>query len=64
MMQVELRAPEYREMTILALEPDTIANAAEVTDADAEAAYQKLAGKDTPVWGAREARFAAGLVSQ
>ena len=42
-------------MTILALEPDTIANAAEVTDADAEAAYQKLAGKD-PQFGAPEKR--------
>ena len=49
------RAPEYREMTILALEPDTIANAAEVTDADAEAAYQKIAGKD-PRFGAPEKR--------
>ena len=49
------RAPEYREMTILALEPDTIANAAEVTDADAEAAYQKLAGRD-PQFGAPEKR--------
>jgi peptidyl-prolyl cis-trans isomerase D len=49
------RAPEYREMTILALEPDTIANAAEVTDADADAAYQKLAGKD-PRFGAPEKR--------
>jgi peptidyl-prolyl cis-trans isomerase D len=49
------RAPEYREMTILALEPETIANAAEVTDADAEAAYQKLAGKD-PQFGAPEKR--------
>ena len=42
-------------MTILALEPDTIANAAEVTDADAEAAYQKIAGKD-PQFGAPEKR--------
>jgi peptidyl-prolyl cis-trans isomerase D len=49
------RAPEYRGMTILALEPDTIANAAEVTDADAEAAYQKIAGKD-PQFGAPEKR--------
>jgi peptidyl-prolyl cis-trans isomerase D len=49
------RAPEYREMTILALEPDTIANPAEVTDADAEAAYQKIAGKD-PQFGAPERR--------
>ena len=49
------RAPEYREMTILALEPDTIANAAEVTDADAEAAYDKIAGKD-PRFGSPEKR--------
>ncbi len=35
----------------MALEPDTIANAAEVTDADAQAAYEKLAGKD-PQFGA------------
>ena len=42
-------------MTILALEPDTIANPAEVTDADAEAAYQKIAGKD-PQFGAPEKR--------
>jgi len=49
------RAPEYREMTILALEPDTIANAAEVTDADAEAAYQKLAGKDPSLGRPRSA---------
>jgi peptidyl-prolyl cis-trans isomerase D len=49
------RAPEYRGMTILALEPDTIANPAEVSDADAEAAYQKLANKD-PKFGAPEKR--------
>jgi peptidyl-prolyl cis-trans isomerase D len=49
------RAPEYRGMTILALEPDTIANPAEVSDADAEAAYQKLAGQD-PKFGAPEKR--------
>ena len=40
------RAPEYRAMNILALEPETIANPADVSDADAEAAYAKLAGKD------------------
>ena len=40
------RAPEYRAMNILALEPETIADPAEVSDADAEAAYAKLAGKD------------------
>ena len=58
------RAPEYRGMTVLALEPDTIANPAEVSDADAEAAYQKLAGKDPQVRRAREARPAADPVSQ
>ncbi len=49
------RAPEYRGMSILALEPNTIANPAEVSDADAEVAYQKLAGKD-PKFGAPEKR--------
>jgi peptidyl-prolyl cis-trans isomerase D len=49
------RAPEYRGMTILALEPDTIANPAEVSDADAETAYQKVAGKD-PKFGGPEKR--------
>jgi peptidyl-prolyl cis-trans isomerase D len=49
------RAPEYRGMEILTLEPDTIANPAEVSDADAEAAYQKIAGKD-PRFGAPEKR--------
>ena len=49
------RAPEYRAMNVLALEPETIANPAEVSDADAEAAYEKLAGKD-PRLGAPEKR--------
>ena len=49
------RAPEYRGMDVLTLEPDTIANPAEVSDADAEAAYQKIAGKD-PRFGAPEKR--------
>jgi peptidyl-prolyl cis-trans isomerase D len=49
------RAPEYRELTVLSLEPDTIANPAEVTDADGEAAYQKVAGRD-PQFGAPEKR--------
>ena len=49
------RAPEYREMTLLALEPDTIANPAEVTDADAQAAYEKIAGKN-PQFGSPEKR--------
>ena len=49
------RAPEYREMTLLALEPDTIANPADVTDADAQAAYEKIAGKN-PEFGSPEKR--------
>ena len=49
------RAPEYRGMDVLTLEPDTIANPAEVSDADAEAAYEKIAGKD-PKFGAPEKR--------
>jgi peptidyl-prolyl cis-trans isomerase D len=49
------RAPEYREMSVLALEPDTIANAADVTDAEAQAAYEKIAGKN-PQFGAPEKR--------
>ena len=49
------RAPELRAMDVLALEPKTIANPAEVTDADAEAGYEKLAGKD-PRFGAPEKR--------
>ena len=42
-------------MNILALEPDTIANPAEVTDADAQAAYEKIAGKN-PQFGSPEKR--------
>jgi peptidyl-prolyl cis-trans isomerase D len=49
------RAPELRSMDLLTLEPETIANPAEVSDADAEAAYAKLAGKD-PRYGAPEKR--------
>jgi len=49
------RAPEFRSADVLALEPETIANPAEVSDADAEAAYAKLAGKD-PKYGAPEKR--------
>ena len=49
------RAPEYRGMDILTLEPETIANPAEVSDADAKAAYQKVAGED-PQFGAPEKR--------
>ena len=49
------RAPEYRAMNVLALEPETLANPAEVSDADAAAAYEKLAGKD-PRLGAPEKR--------
>ena len=49
------RAPEYRAMDVVALEPDTLANPAEVSDADAEAAYAKVAGQD-PRYGALEKR--------
>ncbi len=49
------RAPEYRAMTLLALEPETIANPADVTDADAQAAYEKIAGKN-PQFGSPEKR--------
>lgn len=44
--KADYRAPETRAMNIVALEPETIANAADVSDADARAAYNKLAGKD------------------
>ena len=49
------RAPEYRGMDVVALEPETLANPAEVSDADAEAAYAKLAGED-PRFGSPEKR--------
>ena len=49
------RAPEYRSMDIIDLEPETLANPAEVSDADAKAAYDKVAGKD-PKYGAPEKR--------
>ncbi len=49
------RAPEFRSMTVVALEPQTLANPAEVSDADAEAAYAKVAGKD-PRFGSPEKR--------
>ena len=49
------RAPEYRGMDVVSLEPDSIANPAEVSDADARAAYDKLAGKD-PRFGSPEKR--------
>jgi peptidyl-prolyl cis-trans isomerase D len=49
------RAPELRSMDVLSLEPETIANPAEVSDADAQAAYAKLAGKDAK-FGAPEKR--------
>ncbi|HZZ61272.1 MAG TPA: SurA N-terminal domain-containing protein [Roseiarcus sp.] len=49
------RAPEYRSMDVVALEPQTLANPAEVSDGDAETAYAKLAGKD-PRYGTPEKR--------
>ena len=49
------RAPEYRGMEVVSLEPDALANPAEVSDADAEAAYARMAGAD-PKFGAPETR--------
>ena len=48
-------APEYRSMDVVALEPQTLANPADVSDADAEAAYAKVAGRD-PRYGSPEKR--------
>ena len=55
------RAPEYRALDILPLEPEMLANPAEVSDADAEAAYAKLAGKD-PRYGSPEKRSLQQIV--
>jgi peptidyl-prolyl cis-trans isomerase D len=49
------RAPEYRAFDVVALEPDTLANPSEVSDADAQAAYARIAGAD-PKFGAPEKR--------
>ena len=49
------RAPEYRAFDVVALEPETLANPAEVSDADAEGAYERVAGKD-PRFGSPEKR--------
>ncbi len=49
------RAPEYRGMDVVSLEPDTLANPADVSDADAQAAYARMAGSD-PKFGAPETR--------
>ncbi len=49
------RAPEFRSMNVVALEPQTLANPAEVSDADAKAAYEQLAGRD-PKYGSPEKR--------
>jgi len=49
------RAPEYRSMEVVALEPQTLANPAQVSDADAKAAYDQLAGRD-PRYGSPEKR--------
>ena len=53
--KAQYRAPEYRAMDILSLEPETLANPDEVTDAEAQAAYDKVAGKD-PRYGSPEKR--------
>jgi peptidyl-prolyl cis-trans isomerase D len=49
------RAPEFRAMDVVALEPEALANPAEVSDVDAQTAYDKVAGKD-PRYGAPEKR--------
>ena len=49
------RAPEFRSMDVVALDPQALANPAEVSDADAEAAYARAAGKD-PRFGSAEKR--------
>ncbi len=49
------RAPEVRGFDVVALEPETLANPAEVSDADAQAAYARIAGED-PKFGAPEKR--------
>ena len=49
------RAPEYRAFDVVALDPQSLANPAEVSDADAAAAYARVAGKD-PKFGAPEKR--------
>jgi len=51
----QYRAPEYRAMDIVSLEPETLANPDEVSDADAQAAYDNVAGKD-PRYGSPEKR--------
>ena len=53
--KAQYRAPEYRAMDILSLEPETLANPDEVTDAEAQAAYDRVAGKD-PRYGSPEKR--------
>jgi len=49
------RAPEFRSAEVVSLSPEDLATPADVSDADAEAAYAKLAGKD-PRYGAPEKR--------
>jgi peptidyl-prolyl cis-trans isomerase D len=39
------RAPEYRKVVTLAVTPQTLANAAEVSDADARAQYERIKGE-------------------
>ncbi len=51
----QYRAPEYRSMDVVSLEPETIANPDEVSEADAQAVYDKVAGKD-PRYGSPEKR--------
>ena len=49
------RAPEYRAIDVVALDPLTLANPSDVSDADGQAAYDKVAGKD-PRYGSPEKR--------
>jgi peptidyl-prolyl cis-trans isomerase D len=51
----QYRAPEYRTMDVVSLEPEALANPDEVSDADAQAAYDNVAGKD-PRYGSPEKR--------
>ena len=49
------RAPEFRSMDLVILEPLSLAKPGEVSDADAEVAYARVAGRD-PHFGAPEKR--------
>lgn len=42
--KASFRAPEYRALNVLALTPDTLANPAQVSEADARARYEQVKG--------------------